>query len=351
MKAGISLYFGSGLEENERIIERAMAAGATHAFTSLHIPEEHGVDYARDAKRLLHRLRDAGIGLIVDVGPETCAKLGCTRIEELRDLGFTHLRLDYGFSIEQTVELSRRFRIVFNASTVTRDEISAWRAAGADLSRFSACHNYYPKRYTGLDIETVRASNELLSAQGFETIAFVPGDGRFRGPLYEGLPTVERHRERTGDLAFNMLELAHAAGTDVVLVGDPDLTDGSWGRFGQICAGYIDVRCTIRPEYSFLIGQIHHDRPDSSSLVFRSQESRTSLRPPAVPVDETASAYRPAGSIAISNDRYLRYEGELEVARVDLRGDERMNVIGEVSPCDRGYLSVVRNGFGLRFIE
>ena len=38
MKAGISLYFGSGAEENERIIERAAEAGATHAFTSLHIP-------------------------------------------------------------------------------------------------------------------------------------------------------------------------------------------------------------------------------------------------------------------------------------------------------------------------
>lgn len=196
MKAGISLYFGSGAEENERIIERAEEAGATHAFTSLHIPEERGVNYAGDARRLLRRLRDASIGLIADVGPDTCEKLGCARIEELGDLGFTHLRLDYGFTIEQTVELSRRFRIVFNASTITRDEIAAWRAAGADLSRFSACHNYYPKRYTGLDIQAVRETNGLLAAQGFETIAFVPGDGRLRGPLYEGLPTVEDHRER-----------------------------------------------------------------------------------------------------------------------------------------------------------
>ena len=69
-----------------------------------------------------------------------------------------------------------------------------------------------------------------------------------------------------------------------------------------------------------------------------------------VPVDETASAPRPAGSIAISNERYLRYEGELEIARVDLPGDGRMNVVGEVDPRDLDYLAVVRSGFGLRFI-
>lgn len=350
MKAGISIYFGDGVEENLRAIERARRAGVTHAFTSLHIPEEGGIDYAGEARRLLCALRDAGIGLIADVGPDTCDKLGCARMEELEDLGFTHLRLDYGFTDRQTVELSKRFRIVFNASTITKDQIAAWRAAGADLSRFSACHNYYPKRYTGLDLACVRAANMQLAAQGFETIAFVPGDGRLRGPLYEGLPTVEAHRDQADRLARNMLQLAQEAKTDVVLVGDPGLTEASWSRMGQLCAGYVDVRCELQPGYEYLLGQIHHDRPDSSAHVFRSQESRTSLRPAAVPADATAGAPRPAGCIAVSNERYLRYEGELEVSRADLPGDERMNVAGRVRSCDRDLLPLVCNGFGVRFI-
>lgn len=351
MKTGISVYFGSGMERNEEIIERARRAGASLAFTSLHIPEETGVDYAGDARRLLVALRDAGMGLIADVGPRTVGKLGCSRIEELADLGITHVRLDYGFTPVQTVELSRTFHIVVNASTVTREETMAWCAAGADFSRFSACHNYYPKRWTALALDDVRRMNERLAAFGFETIGFVPGDGELRGPLHEGLPTVEEQRDRKGDLALNMLELAFGAGCDAVLVGDVDLSKPSWESLAQLSAGYVDVRCELAEGYGYLRGQVHHDRPDSSAWVFRSQESRTSLRPAGgVVPDAGAGKARLAGSIAVSNSGYARYEGELEIARVDMPGDERMNVAGKVAAEDLRLLPYVRDGFGMRLV-
>jgi len=331
------------------MIERARRAGATMAFTSMHIPEEEGVDYRRDARHLLGVLRDAGMSLIVDVGPETCEKLGCSRIEDLADLGITHVRLDYGFSPEETVRLSRMFHIVCNASTVTKAELAAWRAAGADLSRFAACHNYYPKRFTGLALEDVRVMNERLAAFGFETIGFVPGDGDLRGPLHEGLPTVEAHRGQRNDVALNMLEMAFAAGCDTVLVGDPGLSDASWSRFSQVSAGYVELACSLDEGYGYLLGQLHHDRPDSSAHVIRSQESRTSLRPTRiVEVDAHAGRARPRGSVAVSNSEYLRYEGELEIARVDLPGDTRMNVVGRVAEHDCRLLPYIRNGFGFK---
>lgn len=350
VKTGISIYFGTGAQRNEEIIEKAARAGASLAFTSLHIPEESGVDYAREARRLLGRLRDANIGLIVDVGPRTYEKLGCERIEDLRDLGITHVRLDYGFTAKQTVELSRTFHIVCNASTVTREEIHAWRAEGADLTRFAACHNYYPKRLSGLSLDSVRRMNDHLAAFGFETLGFVPGDGELRGPLHEGLPTVETHRDRAGDLALNMLELALGARCDGVLVGDVDLSDASWDVLGGLSRGYVNVSCSLRPGYEYLKGQIHHDRPDSSSLVFRSQESRTVLAPVGgVSIDEGAGAPRPVGAIAVSNGAYARYEGELEISRVDLPGDARMNVVGAIEEGDCRLLPYVQQGFGLRF--
>lgn len=352
MNTGISVYFSAETAYNECVIERARCAGATMAFTSMHIPEEEGVDYRRDARRLLGLLRDAGMALIVDVGPETCGKLGCERIEDLADLGITHVRLDYGFSPEETVRLSQVFHIVCNASTVTKAELTAWRAAGADFSRFAACHNYYPKQFTGLAREDVRAMNERLAAYGFETIGFVPGDGELRGPLCEGLPTVEAHRGRRDDVAFNMLELAFAAGCDTVLVGDPGLSARGWQRFSQVSAGYVELACSLEEDYGYLRGQVHHDRPDSSAQIIRSQESRTSSKPAAaIAADAHAGRARPMGSIAVSNDGYLRYEGELEIARVDLPGDARMNVVGQVAEPDCRLLPFIRNGFGFKLIE
>lgn len=351
MNTGISVYFSAGIAYNERMIERARRAGATMAFTSMHIPEEEGVDYRRDARHLLGALRDAGMSLIVDVGPETCEKLGCSRIEDLADLGITHVRLDYGFSPEETVRLSQMFHIVCNASTVTKAELAAWREAGADLSRFAACHNYYPKQFTGLALEDVRIMNERLAAFGFETIGFVPGDGDLRGPLHEGLPTVEAHRGQRDDVALNMLEMAFAAGCDTVLVGDPGLSARGWERFSQVSAGYVELACSLDEGYGYLRGQIHHDRPDSSAHIIRSQESRTSLKPPAaIAADVHAGRARPRGSIAVSNSEYLRYEGELEIARVDLPGDARMNVVGQVAEHDCRLLPYIRNGFGFKLV-
>lgn len=209
MKTGISIYLSSPLQDIERTIERGAAAGARYAFTSLHIPEDGGAAYADKVRHVLSLLSARGIALIADVGPRTCDLLGLERIEDLRDLGLEYLRLDYGFSARRVAELSGVFRIVVNASTVSSDEIASWREAGADVTRFAACHNFYPKPYTGLALEDIARTNLRLAALGFEIMAFVPGDANVRGPVFEGLPTVEAHRGRASKVALNMLELAH----------------------------------------------------------------------------------------------------------------------------------------------
>lgn len=221
MKTGISIYLSSPLQDIERTIERGAAAGARYAFTSLHIPEDGGAAYADKVRHVLSLLSARGIALIADVGPRTCDLLGLERIEDLRDLGLEYLRLDYGFSAQRVAELSGVFRIVVNASTVSSDEIASWREAGADVTRFAACHNFYPKHYTGLALEDIARVNLRLAALGFEIMAFVPGDANVRGPVFEGLPTVEAQRGRASKVALNMLELAHGADCDIVLVGEP----------------------------------------------------------------------------------------------------------------------------------
>ena len=40
---------------------------------------------------------------------------------------------------------------------VYKRQIQNWAAAGADFTRFAACHNYYPKPYTGLSLDRVKA--------------------------------------------------------------------------------------------------------------------------------------------------------------------------------------------------
>ena len=49
-------------------------------------------------------------------------------------------------------------------------------------------------------------------------MAFIPGDGEKRGPLYEGLPTLEKHRNMRPLEAY--LELVQECDVDKVLIGD-----------------------------------------------------------------------------------------------------------------------------------
>ena len=296
MRTGISIYFGSGIAVSERVIARAAQAGVDYAFTSMHIPEEDGAALAGDARHLLGMLREAGIGAIVDVGPETCAKLGCESLEGLADLGVTHLRLDYGFTAAETASLARTFHIVCNASTVTKADIASWRAAGADLARFTACHNYYPKPGTGLDLDEVRRMNDLLSAQGFEVLGFVPGDGVLRGPLHEGLSTIEEHRARRTEIARNMLELGISGGCDGVLVGDVDLTASGWEALSQVAAGSRRATAT----FSGRSTMIDPTRARCCS-VRRSRGRHSAPRRPSPPMP--ARAWRAAGAASRSRTR------------------------------------------------
>ena len=163
MRTGISLYMGSGLATNIQIIDKAHAAGASFAFTSLQIPEETDIDQASETRRLLQLCREANLNLIADISPRTLAKLGYSSLSELKGTGIDYVRLDFGFSAAETVELSHDFHVVFNASTISKQDILAWRSAGADFTRFAACHNYYPKPLTGLSIERVANILSLAS--------------------------------------------------------------------------------------------------------------------------------------------------------------------------------------------
>lgn len=347
MNTGISLYFGSGIEINELLIEKAVRNGVKYVFTSLHIPEETGIDYRSDIRKLLRSCKRGGLNLIVDVGPRTLEKLGVKRVEELKDLGITHVRLDYGFDAKETVNISKSLYVVFNASTITEEEILEWRKCGADFTRFAACHNFYPKQFTGLALEQVKKINQRLKYLGFTTMAFIPGNAELRGPLFEGLPTVEAHRNRKDRVLFNMLELYYGGACDVVLVGDVDVKEKDWHDIGCLSRDYVELEADILPEYEFVRNMVHHDRPDSSPYVIRSQESRRyeqEIEP------ESLGRDRKKGSISISNRKYLRYMGEMEIARIDLPKEERVNIIGQVRDSYMEYLPYIQEGLGVKLV-
>lgn len=343
---GISLYLGTGLQKNAEIVEKAHRAEIRYAFTSLHIPEEDP-NCVKDIRALLELCKEYQISLIADIGPRTLQKMGFQNISDLKQTAITHLRVDYGFSCAEMVEFSKDFHIVFNASTLQDSQISELQSLHADFSRFSACHNFYPKPLTGLSLERVRKMNERIHRLGMRTMAFVAGDSTLRGPLKMGLPTAEAHR--TGDVLLNMLQLIKLCETDTCLIGDIGASEQAYRRIRELADGYVSLQAELAPAYAYIADSIHHDRPDSSDYVIRSQESRAYASAGRQFSVEPCQP-RPRGSISVGNEKYLRYSGELEIARQDLQPESRVNIIGQVKPESMPYLDYITDGLGFKLV-
>lgn len=112
--------------------------------------------------------------------------------------------MDYGFTENEIAALARQMPVVLNATTTAAESARRIAAAG---NLVMAMHNFYPRPETGLDDDFLLKSTRSLQAAGLKVLAFIPGDNKLRGPLYEGLPTLERHRRLPPSACFVDLTL------------------------------------------------------------------------------------------------------------------------------------------------
>ena len=68
-------------------------------------------------------------------------------------------------------------------------------------------------------------------------MAFIPGDGKRRGPLFKGLPTIEEHRTLTTFAAY--LDFYHHPSVDKIFIGDPTICQLSAKQFAYFKDGTI----------------------------------------------------------------------------------------------------------------
>ncbi|REB08675.1 DUF871 domain-containing protein [Sporosarcina sp. BI001-red] len=343
---GLSVYLGTvSFEEHEKRIREMNTVGFKSIFTSLHIPENDASAYKEEVQLLGKLAKELGMELMVDVSPSALDSLGFTlqSAEGLLEWGISGLRLDYGISPEMIAKLSRVMRVAVNASTVTHEELSEMKAAGLRLEGTEAWHNFYPRPETALGLEEFTQRNSWLREEGVSVMAFAPGDGQLRGPLFETLPTLEKHRHRL-PLAAS-LELMKDAIVDKVLIGDPGLSDSSLTQFEAYQNDIIRLRAKsfeqADPEALKTAATLHTNRPDSARDVIRSSGSRPAAMKSGNSVSAQYCASRPKGTITVDNERYLRYQGELQVTKTDLPADERVNVLGQVIEEDIALLKYI----------
>ncbi|PHG46661.1 DUF871 domain-containing protein [Bacillus wiedmannii] len=342
---GVSIYLSKErVKKQEEWLKVAKENGFSSIFTSLHIPEDDPGTYKELIQILGKQALENDMELMVDVSPKSLHHLGMTyeNVEELLDWGITGLRMDYGIKPKEIARVSHKMKVALNASTITD---SFWKELITEKIRVEnveAWHNFYPRPETGLAKSFLQKQNEYLHECGIKTMAFIPGDDEKRGPLYEGLPTLEKQRNMRPLEAY--LELVQHCGVDKVLIGDISGGVESVQEIASASRGIIPLRYKsfiCDKEALKVVERVHTNRLDPARDVIRSVESREGNKVILKPMHTIA---RKKGSITIDNELYGRYAGEMQVVTHDLPKDEKVNVVGMVVEEDLSLLPYVGAG-------
>lgn len=322
---GISSYFK---DLDYAYLEAASKIGAKYLFTSLHIPEEDLSKLDQEMPKFLKEVKRLGLELVPDISPATFEKLGveANDYQSLKELGFTSLRLDYGFDDFEIVKtLLKDFDLMLNASVVNEQYILDAKAAGVDFANISVLHNFYPKTETGLSLEYFKSINEVFIRHDIRIMAFIPGDELKRFPLYEGLPTVEKHRQCNPYVAA--VELIHDCGITDILIGDSKAYLETLHYIeAYMKDSVMHIPAFFNKQVSDMYDRTFEVRKDLSENVIRMLTPRI----PEIPVSNNGARVR--GAITMENALSGRYSGEMQICKKAFPMDARTNVLGFIHP-------------------
>lgn len=356
MRKGISVFLGLEVstEENLEYMRLAKEKGFTEIFTSMHIPEANYNVIESDIKVFLDEAKKLNMSVSVDISPNTFALLGIEKNDfmKLKEFGIDVVRLDFGYSIDEIAELSNNdygLSIQLNASTLNSRMLLELDAKNVNYNNITACHNYYPREDTGISEKLFIERNKEFKKRGMEVSAFVPSHNKKRGPVYEGLPTLEKHRRLNPYISTKHL---FALGADIVYFGDLKASSEELSMIGKIKTPFefrIKFKTLNEDIKQYILNNELSQRVDEAENVIRIEESRYYFNEKN-PIEKECVGIRAIGTITIDNKDYLRYMGEMQIAKINLGYDERVNIIGSVIEEDLFLLNYIKGGDKMNFI-
>jgi len=296
-----------------------------YVFISLHVAEETNVDYIENTKNLCLSLCKKKAKIIADISKRILDKFKCKSIISLyKELHIYAYRFDYGFSLNEIIKLGKEFPIVINASTYNEDELK--KILKSKPKHLLAMHNFYPRKETGLGLPFFVNKTMLLRQNNVEVFSFIKGDKALRGPLYDGLVTLEHQRNLSPSEAFN--EYKELNLINGVFIGDLGISEKELNLINKNTSNAV-IKLHAKLLDKSLYNKIFTCRYDSPSSLIRVKESREYSCQGKI-INPKNCVTRIKGSITIDNKLYKRYSGEIMITKIDYPLDKKVNVIGKV---------------------
>lgn len=320
---GISIYLSTNIEMNSEYLLKAKEVDSSFVFTTINMPEEND-ELKKDISKVVELCKKNKMKLIVDINANSK--------KYIKDYENVYYRIDDGLSNDEIIALAKNNYVVLNSTTLDEKDLKYFKLKGVDFSKLYSLHNYYPKVYTGVSLKFLKKRNEIYKKYGLKTMAFIPGDLK-RGPIFEGLPTVEEHRYM--DILQASLELI-ANDTDVILLGDLNIKEENWERLKYLLKGIVPLRINK----NILKNRIFENRKDYSNYVVRNIK-RDVILDTIVEIDKNIEK----GDVLVTDEKGLRYKGDLEIALKNLNKlNDGRRIVASVIDKDKGlldYLSII----------
>lgn len=259
---GFSVYI-SQFEEQKKSLSKLFRKDAW-VFTSFHISEEIDSTYTQKAYSMCTYLRDIGYKIIADVSHRTLEIFDDKNFVEFANrMGISMLRIDFGLSIEQICSIGEQLPICINASTIELENVILLKQK---VKQLYAMHNFYPRPETGLDVDFFYERNLIFQNLEIPILTFISGNLGLRGPLFLGLPTLEKHRKELPYPAF--VDIYINFSTMGIFIGDGIITQEEADRISFFLnTGIIDLPVQFENKFTHLLNKIFTIRVDSPEYV------------------------------------------------------------------------------------
>ena len=357
LKIGISIYAGDeyDLKANMEYIDMASFLGISNIFTSFNAVIQNKASLEQ-AVQIIKHAKLKNMNIMVDVSPKVFKWINASPIDlaPFYQMGISGIRCDYGFNAKDIATMSNNnygIAVVINASTVTQEEIEEILRHGGCIDNIKACHNFYPRPYTGLSMEFYNKKSAMLKSFEIEVSAFIPSQNQKRGPVYEGLPTIESHRSMPPDLAAK--ELIYGGMADIVYFGDAYASEQELRKVLNINKDIVEIEVELFEGISDIEKRIifhpcHVNRLDAPEYIIRSSQLRSKIDEEILPFN---CVQKNVNFITIDNKNAGRYMGELQIIRKPIPEDFRVNVVGKVDDQNASILDYIQPGRNFKLVE
>lgn len=339
-RLGISIYpQHSTIEEMKNYIQLAHDNGFDRIFTCLmSIKNEEEQKKLESITKFAY---DLGFDISADIAPNVFDELDLT----YRDIAFfkehyhlAALRLDMGFSGQEEAFMSLDpcgLKVELNISNGTKyvENILSYKA---NRENIIGCHNFYPRKYTGLSREHFIKTSAVFKDNYIRTAAMISSNNAQFGPWEStpfGLPTLEEHRGLP--ITVQAKDLWHTGLIDDLIIGNMYASKEELQALGNLNRDHLSLKIELSSETTELEKEIifnepHFNRGDVSEYVIRSTQSRVKYKHESFKSHNTQVLE--IGDVTIDNDRDIRYKGELQIVLKSMPNEGSTNIVGKVIP-------------------